>query len=62
MKCYTREQLLQMTELTVAVIGAAGYEVLSGNVMEEVMHLMPQMKKLHVTFIGKHYIKSLLFG
>jgi hypothetical protein len=52
MQCYTREDLLLMEDLTVAVVGAATYEVFSGDVMEEVMHLLPQVKRLHVAFVG----------
>eukprot|EP00798_Chlamydomonas_sp_ICE-L_P022276 gene22276-29351_t len=51
-KFYTIEDLGRMTDINVHVIGAGLYEVPADAVWEELFHLLPSLRKLHVAFIG----------
>jgi hypothetical protein len=51
---YPWQQLTAMDSITVHVVGASQQDgpMQAGMVWEELMHLLPKVKKLHVVFVG----------
>ncbi|MEW5308793.1 MAG: hypothetical protein WDW38_000724 [Sanguina aurantia] len=47
-----RDELSSMSGLTLHILGASGFEVAADAVYEELLHLLPGLRKLHVAFIG----------